>query len=172
MLIELSKLQNSPVGSFDEGGLIGTIRQVVIDKDDAKVIGFAIKLSGIFSPVRVASIQDVVDIDQAGVVLRSAESLVDKDEVVRISQILKLNFKLMGLKAFSKEGKYLGRVYDALVDSNTGDIMRIYVKHLFADYVFERSQIDEITLKMVKLRTEKRQRAKRQVESLAQAKVA
>jgi uncharacterized protein YrrD len=172
MLLELSKLQNSPVGSFDEGGLVGVVRQVIVDKDEAKVIGFLVKLKGIMAPTRAVSFQDVIDIDQAGIVVRSAESLVEQDEIVRISEILKTNFNLIGLRALSKEKKYLGRVYDALIESTSGDVMRIYVKHLFNDYVFESSQIEEITNKEIKLKTEKRQRAKRQVEAIAEVETA
>jgi sporulation protein YlmC with PRC-barrel domain len=172
MLLELSKLQNLSVGSFDEGDLIGVVKKVIIDKEDANVIGFVVKRHGFFGAIKAASFQDVVDIDRAGIVLRSAEALVDQNEIVRIAQIISSKFNLIGLRAISKEKKYLGRVYDGLIDSTTGDITRLYVKHLLNEYVFERNQIDEITNTEVRLKTEKRQRAKKQAEMVTEAKIA
>ncbi len=170
MLLELSKIAGLSVGSFDEGALVGKIVKPVISYKEKKVLGFVVKPSGFLAQNKVISIEDVIDIDQSGLVVRSAESLIDLGEVVRMSEIIKSKFKLIGLGVESKEGKYLGNVYDALVDSSSGEIIRIYVRQFLSDYVFDHSQIEEITLKMVKLRTEKRQRAKKTIESFSQAK--
>lgn len=159
-----------PVGSFDEGHLIGKVAKVVIGYKEQQVLGFIVKPSGLFAKSKLASIEDVVDIDQAGLVIHSAENLVEPDEVVRIAQILNENFDLIGLSVISREGKSLGKVYNALVDTQTGSISRIYVRQFINDYVFDHTQIDEITLKMVKLRSEKRQRARKHLEALSEPK--
>jgi uncharacterized protein YrrD len=172
MLIELSLLNKLPVGSFDEGGLVGKVAKVIISRENAKILGFLVKLPGFLGQTKVASFEDIVSIDQAGIVLRSSEMLVDKDEIVRIDKLLKDRFELIGLKAIAKNKTSLGIVQDALFDSDSGDLMRLYIKKFFKDYVFERSQIIEMTLKYVRLETERKEKAKKTIESLAQAEIA
>jgi len=172
MLLEFSILNQLPVGSFEEGGLIGKVAKTIFSKSEGRVLGFLVKLPGVFSGQKIASFEDVISIDQAGVVVRSSESLVDKNEIVRVNEILKSNFSLLGLKAVAKDKKNLGRVSDALIDTDSGELMRLYVKHFFSSLVFERSQIQEITLKNVVLKAEREEKAKKPIENLAQAEVA
>jgi len=172
MLIELSKLPDTPVGSFEEGGFVGKVQKPIINPEEGRLIGFLVKTGGFFGKDKIASIGDVIDIDRGGLVLRSSDCLVEKDEIVRISEIIKTNFKLINLKAVQKNSKFIGRVKDALIDSNTGDIMRLYVRRYFQEFVFERSQIVEITLKNVVLKTDKTQKVKKPVAELARAEIA
>lgn len=172
MLIELSVLNQLPVGSFDEGGLIGKVIRTIISREDGRVLGFVVKRSGLFGETKIASFDDIISIDRSGVVLRSSESLVEKDEIIRIGEILKERFNLIGLKAVDKNKNNLGRVSDALINTDTGDIMRIYVKKFIKDYVFEHSQIEEITLKNIVLRLERKEKSKQPIKGLVQAEVA
>jgi sporulation protein YlmC with PRC-barrel domain len=172
MLIELSILNQLPVGSFDEGGLIGKVLRTIISRKDGRVLGFVVKKMGFFGETKIASFEDIISIDQVGIVIRSSESLVDKEEIIRIGEILKEKFDLIGLKAVAKNKANLGRVADALVNTDTGDIMRVYVKKFFKDYVFEHSQIEEITLKNIVLHIERKEKAKKPIKGLAQAEVA
>jgi len=172
MLIELTILNRLPVGSFEEGGAIGRVIKTVISYEEGKVLGFVVKKTGIFSQDKIATLEDIVSIDNGGVVIRSVDSLVDSQEIVRVSKILKLKFNLIGLRTQTKDGKYLGKVSDALIDCDSGQIMRLYVKKLFSSYVFEHSQIIEITLKKVVLKADRTQKAKKTVGSLARAEIA
>lgn len=145
MLIELSKFEGMAVGALDEGMLIGRVRYALVDPDEIKVVGFAVKEKGLFAKLSVVSILDVVDIEKGAMVINSKENLVDKDEIVRIGKILKYKFKLLGLPARTKSGQMLGRLTDVVVDSDTGDINRFYTQFLLQHRVFERPQIEKIT---------------------------
>jgi len=160
MLIELSKLVGMPVGSLNEGAFVGSVRQTVISPGDAKLIGFTIKIGSIFSKILVVSFQDVVDIDQGGVVINSRDNLVEKEEIVRVGEILKHKFNLIGLKAVSKDKQNLGRVQDAVVETQSGDILRLYTSRMYQNRVFERSKIDKITWREVVLNCESEEKAK------------
>jgi uncharacterized protein YrrD len=146
MLIELKKLEGMAVGALDEGVKIGAVRRIVVNPESIKLIGFVIKSGTVLAAIKAVSFLDVVDIDRNGIVIRSRDNLVEVGEVVRIGELVKKRFSLIGLPVKTKGGKSFGRVVDAVVETTTGDILRIYTKYLFHDFVFERSQIQKITL--------------------------
>lgn len=168
MLLELSKIKNVPVGVMDEQKAVGSVETPVIFADDAKVIGFEVKLRGLLSQKRVLSFQDVVDIDAKGLVINSTDSLLPMDEILRIKDILKSGFKLIGLPARTKNKKYLGRITDAVIETTSGDIIRLYVKNLLDERIFERSMIHDIKPKEVILTFDDRKSAKKEIAADAQ----
>jgi len=160
MLIDLSKLNNLPVGSFEAEEKVGKVLRPLLNPDEGRVIGFAVLTRELLPKLKVLSIQDVVDIDRNGLVIRSADSLVDSKEIVRIAEILKKKFDLIGLKTYFKSGEKLGKVSDAVIESQTGDVTRIYVGSLFKSFAFEKSKIFEITWTKVLIKDEKNQKSK------------
>ena len=149
MLIELSKLNGVPVGSLSEGTRVGTIWRTVVNPDGLRVIGFVVKVGTVFPKMKVVSFMDVVDIDQNGVVINSKDNLLEKDEVVRVGELVKKKFSLLGLAVKDKKKKFFGRVRDAVVETTSGDILRLYSRYLVSDFVFERSQVEKVTLREV-----------------------
>lgn len=168
MLLELSKIKNIPVGVMDEQKAVGSVEAPVIFADDAKVIGFLVRLKGIMSQKKVVSFADVVDLDGKGLVINSADNLLAIDEILRIKDILKQGFKLIGLPAKTKNKKYLGRITDSVIETTSGDIIRIYVKNLLDERIFERSMIHDIKPKEVILTFDDRKSAKKEVAADAQ----
>ena len=163
MLLELSKLKGMPIGALDEGAFVGSVRNAVISPEDAKLIGFTTKIGSIFAKIFVISFQDVIDIDQGGVVINSRDNLIEKEEIVRINEILKHKFDLLGLRALTKKGESLGHVTDAAVETQSGDILRIYTRHLVQNRVFERSQISKITWQEIVLDCDMEEKGKEKV---------
>lgn len=158
MLLELSKTKGIPVGVMDEQKAVGIVQAAVIFADEAKVIGFLVKPKGILTPKKVVSFQDVVGIDPKGLVINSADNLLPTDEVLRIKEILKSGFKLIGLPARTKNKKYLGRITDVVIETISGDIIRLYVRNLLDERIFERSMIHDIKPKEVILTFDNRKK--------------
>ncbi len=168
MLLELSKIRGVPVGVMDEQKAVGSVEMPVVLADDAKVIGFLIRLKGIMSRKKVVSFADVVDLDGKGLVVNSADNLLAIDEILRIKDILRQGFKLIGLPAKTKNKKYLGRITDAVIETTSGDIIRLYVKNLLDERIFERSMIHDIKPKEIILTFDDRKSAKKEVAADAQ----
>jgi len=149
MLIELLKLERLKVGVMDEGTAIGSVYRIVVNPDELKIIGFMIKIGNLMPKLKAISFFDVVDIDQHGLTIHSRENIADATEVVRLNELVHKKYSLIGQTIKTKSGKKIGRVSDALAETTTGDILRIYSKSLISDFVFERSQIEKVTLREV-----------------------
>ncbi len=158
MLLELSKVRGIPVGVMDEQRAVGSVEMPVIFADEAKVIGFLVRSRGILPPKKVVSFQDVVGIDTKGLVINSVDNLLPTDEVLRIKEILKSGFKLVGLPAKTKNKKYLGRITDVVIETTSGDVIRLYVRNLLDERIFERSMIHDIKPKEVILTFDNRKK--------------
>jgi len=152
-----------PVGALEEGALIGRVRRVLVDPHQGKIAGFLIKEKGPFTKPKVVSMIDVVDVERAAMVINSRKSLVSRAEIVRIAKILEYKFNLIGLPARTREGQMLGKVTDVVVESQTGEIVRLYTHFLLQHRVFERSRIDEITWQEIFLITDNRKKVKAKV---------
>lgn len=145
MLIELLNFSKMPVGALEEAEMVGKVHRLAVDPGEQKLIGFTVKTGGYFSKAYSVSMSDVVDVDKNGVVINSRDSMLQNDEIVRMSDILKKKFSIFGLKVLSKSGEKIGKVEDVVIDTNTGDIVRIYTTAFTKRRVFERSQIEKMT---------------------------
>lgn len=145
MLVELLTLDKMPVGALEEAEMVGKIKRLVVDPEEQKLIGFLVKTGGYFSKSYAVSMADVVDVDKNGLVINSRESLVERNEIVRLADILDKKFSLIGLPVRAKSGEKIGRVENAVVDTQTGDILRVYTSSFAKRRIFERSQIERMT---------------------------
>lgn len=150
MLITASRLIGTPILSVQASAKIAEVAEPIIDPDTLKIIAFRV-----ISPlVRTANILDAKSIREYsnyGMVVDSIEEFVEPDDIVRISNILKLNFALPGLKVETKKGSKLGKVIDYTVTDNDFVVQQIIVKRpivkSFVDptLTISRKEIVEIT---------------------------
>ena len=163
MLITASRLIGTPILSVQASAKIAEVAEPIIDPDTLKIIAFRV-----ISPlVRTANILDAKSIREYsnyGMVVDSIEEFVEPDDIVKISNILKLNFALPGLKVETKKGSKLGKVIDYTVTDNDFVVQQIIVKRpivkSFVDptLTISRKEIVEITdyeEKVIKARAEK-----------------
>ena len=113
MLIYSQKLIGAPVLSIRAGGPVTRVSSLIVDPNSLKIIGLFCQ--GGLAPRSGANILPVTSIREyssLGLVINDAEDLVDSEEVVRIGEVLKLNFALPGLKVETKKGTKLGKIVE------------------------------------------------------------
>ena len=152
MLISSSKLLGAPVLSLEVGGAISRISDIVVDPNTLKIIAF--HLSGGAAPrtgANYLTASSVREYSPYGIVIDSTSELVAPEDVVKISDILQLNFNLIGLKVESKHHHKIGKVIDYTVTSDNFTVQQIIVKRpalkSFTDseLTIHRREIVEIT---------------------------
>ena len=163
MLINGSKLSNSKVLSLHVGGAIATVKRVVIDPNNLKIIAF--EVGGPLIRGEVGNILDVTDIREVaniGMIIDSTDDLMEQEDVIRINDIMKLNFNLVGLKVKTKKGEKLGKVEDYVLDTETFTIHQLIVHRpaakalLDPELTIPRSEIVEINDYEVIVKDEKK----------------
>ena len=152
MLVTSTRLIGTPILSMQAGGPIGQIADPIINPDRLKIIAF--RLTGGVVPRSGANILDVSsnrEYSQYGMVIDDIDELVAPDDVIKISEVLGLNFNLIGLKVETKKGNKLGKILDYTVNSNDFIVQQIIVKRpimksfLDPELTIHRREIVEIT---------------------------
>ena len=129
MLVINSRLLGTPVLSVQAGGPIANVVGTVVDPDELKVLAF--RLEGPLVNRNNANLLDVRSIREYsnfGMVIDNIDELIADDDVIKIANVLELNFDLLGLKVKTKKGTKLGHITDFSVTSEDFIVQQIIVK--------------------------------------------
>lgn len=152
MLVTNSHLIGTPILSIQAGGPIATIKSAIVDPNDLKILGFYLEgplLNG--TDATILDVRSIREYSHLGMVIDNIEELVAPDDVIRIQNVLELNFDLINLKVRTKKGTKLGHLIDYTVTSEDFIVQQIIVKRplvkAFVDpeLTISRKEIVEIT---------------------------
>lgn len=151
MLIYNSKLLNLPVLSVQDSGRVAVISNTIIDPDSLKIIAFRVHGAISAEGGNLLDTRSVREYSNFGIVIDSTDELILDDDVVKIKDVLALNFSLLGLKVETKKGSKLGKVIDFTVTDDNFSVQQIIVKRPTiksfwdSELTIPRSEIVEIT---------------------------
>lgn len=154
-MLQLSaSLINQPVLSLRTGGQIGTILAPIIDPNNLKIEGFYCQ-DKFEKKQLVLLYQDIRDIIKQGFVVNDLDVLVEPTELVRLKDVMALEFELLGKQVVTVNKEKLGKVGDYATETETMFIQKLYVtqpllKSLSGGSLsVDRSNIVEITNRKV-----------------------
>lgn len=154
-MLQLSEsLLNKPVMSLRTGQPIATALEPIINPNNLKIEGFFCEDR--FSKKELVLLyQDIRDVLPQGFVVDDQDVLVDPDDLVRLRDIIKLNFKLLDKPVVTLSKDRVGKVSDYATEVETMYIQKLYVSQsLLKSFTggslgIDRNQINEITDKRV-----------------------
>ena len=147
-----SRLISAPVLSVQAGGPIGKITSTIIDPNDLKIIAFRLEGPLVNKQQNLLDARSIREYSNYGFVIDDIDELIGPDDVIKISDILKLNFDLLNLKVETKKGSKLGKVQDFTVTSEDFIVQQIIVKRpavkalIDPELTISRKEIVEIKL--------------------------
>lgn len=150
MLRLSSHFANQPIFSVHAGGKVGELSRYIINPDKLMVEGFYVSRGGIDTG-QILLVQDIREVTVQGYVIDHEEKFADPSELIRLKDVLKLEYDLMGLKVQTESGKRLGKVEDFIVNDDGWMIQKIHVRQpswksmLQSALVISRTQIIEVT---------------------------
>ena len=160
MLVYNSHLIGAPVLSVQTGNPIGRVIGSIVDPNDLKIIAFRLDGPLIEYPNDILDVSSIREYSSFGFVIDDIDELVAPDDVVKIKNVLDLNFDLLTLKAETKKGYKLGKIIDFIVTSEDYITQHIIVKRptlkslLDPELIISRKSILEVTDYKVIIRDE------------------
>lgn len=154
MLKLFETFQTTPVLSLRIGGPIAVITGIIINPNNLYIEGWYTQDSRSGEQLILLS-KDVRDTLPQGLAVDDYEVLAQEDDLVRLKELIELNFQLNGLKVVSQSGKNYGKVNDFAFETNSFYVQKIYVaqpiiRNLAGGTLsIDRSQIIEITNKRI-----------------------
>jgi len=171
MLMLSGSLFNQPIQSLRTGGEIGVAAEPIINPHNLKILGWWCNVAG---GKAVLLTEDVREVRPDGLAVNDDEDLSAPDDLVRHSNVLNINFKLMDKPVKTKRNK-LGKVSDFSYNEGMF-VQKLYVarplhKVFTADdtLIIDRTQILEVTDNYILVRDSE---IKVSAEELAAAPVA
>lgn len=150
-MLQLSEsLINQPVMSLRIGAPIATITAPIINPNNLKIEAFYCQDRSSKEQL-VLLYQDIRDVLPQGIAVNDHEVLTHADELVRLKDIMELNFELIGKPVVTASKEKIGKVNDYATETTTMYVQKLYVgqpllKSLAGGSLsVERSQIIEIT---------------------------
>lgn len=150
-MLQLSNtLINQPVLSLRTGTAVATAVAPIINPNNLKIEGFYCE-DRFDKRQLVLLYQDIRDVIAQGLVVDDHDVLSVPDELVRLKDILKLSFELIGKPVETVSKKKVGKVTDYATEITTMYIQKLYVsqsvfKSLASGSLsVDRTQINEIT---------------------------
>lgn len=147
-----SRIIGTPILSVQAGGPIATIKSAIIDPNDLKILGFHLEGPLVNrAEARILDVRSIREYSQLGMVIDNIEELVAPDDVIKIQNVLELNFDLINLKVRTKKGTKLGHIIDYTLTSEDFIVQQIIVRRPLVkslvdpELTISRKEIVEIT---------------------------
>lgn len=168
MIIDSTKLLNYPVLSIHVGGMIAKTTSLIIDPNDLKIVGFQLtgpEVGG--DNGTILQVKDIREFSNIGMVVDSIDEFVSPGDVIKLDEILNLNFELIGKKVESKKGSKIGKVSGFSVNTEDFMIQQFVVQRpvmksfLDPELLIGRSEIEKVTDEKVIVKDEEEKIRKR-----------
>jgi uncharacterized protein YrrD len=157
-MLQLSKaLTNVAVMSLRTGGQIGTALKPIINPNNLKLEGWYVT-DRFSKKTMILLSQEVRDIIPRGIIVDDHDAMTEPGEILRLQDIIRMNFELIGKKVVSDHKRSLGKLSDFATDMDSLFVQKLYVeqsmlRHFASGQLsIDRSQIVEITDKRIVVR--------------------
>jgi uncharacterized protein YrrD len=154
MLKLFESTPGTAVLSLRTGGAIATVLAPIVNPNNLYIEGWYVE-DGRDKEHLILLSNDIRDIIQQGFVINDHEVLSKRDELVRLNDILKLEFDLLGLRVKSESGTKYGKINDYAFETKNLFVQKLYVaRPLVKDFAggtlsIDRSQIIEVTNRQI-----------------------
>lgn len=150
-MLQLSQsLINRPVLSLRTGTTVATTISVIINPNNLKIEGLYCQ-DRFDKKQLVLLYQDIRDVLPQGLVVDDHAVLSEPEELVRLDDVIKLHFELIGKPVITVSKEKIGKVNDYAAEVETMYIQKLYVGQTLlksltgGNLSVDRSQIVEIT---------------------------
>lgn len=148
--------------SLREGGPVGQVTGLIIDPNKLKIIAFRLG-GGLIArgEPNILDARSVREYSLLGMVIDDMEDLVGSEDVVRIHEVLEMNFSLPGMRVETKKGAKVGRIENFTVDTDSFVVTQLSVVRPALKRIMEprllisRKEIVEVTDRKVIIKNDK-----------------
>jgi len=150
MFLHYSKIVTLNIAELRSQSKIGCVLDVVINNDNLSLSGLILKKQNIWqNKIFVIPINDIIEIENKGIIVSNVDSIVPIGEVVRIKKQFDEGYVGIDQKVITKSGKYIGKVYDYIVDSKSLIITKLYTKHLLNERIIPAKNVVSYDKKLI-----------------------
>lgn len=159
MLILSPQLDRAAIMSLQSGTSLGVVSEAIIDPRKLQITAYYVTGPRI-QAISVLHTVDIREVGPLGLIVDSADTIMTLDQnLIRLQEVVKLNFKLIGKTVFNDQKKRLGKVVEYTVESDGFYIQKLHVSQSIlkniksSNLIIHRSQIVEVTDQKIVVRS-------------------
>lgn len=151
MLLSSHHFHGAPLMSLQTGTRLGTIDEAIIDPRQLRVLAYYVDGPNLDEHPSIIRIEDIREIGEVGFIIDSSDDITAPSDIIRLQEVIELNFALPGLRVVDEHKHGLGRVLDYNMDSQTFDVAQLRVRPPLirmigvSELLIHRDQIVKIT---------------------------
>ena len=155
MILLESTLNNIPIMGVQTGSELAQLSTAIIDPATLSIVAYVVSgrlLTHHPSYLRIADIRELSDI---GVIIDSIDEFIEPGDVIKIDEIVRLQFALKDMRVRDEKGTNLGKVVDFTIDTGSFYIQQLTVRRPLmrsltdTELLVHRTQIIEINDKAI-----------------------
>ncbi len=160
MLLAGSRLIDAPVMGLQTGSELARTHRPVIDPRTLEIIAYEIVGPLLNTHPSLLRIADVREFSDMGLIVDSSDEFVSPDDIIKLGEIYKLRFDVMGMTVIDEKKQKLGKIIGYTLDTSGFFIQQLNVKRpLFkslndTELLIHRSQITEINTDKIVVHSE------------------
>jgi len=154
MLKLSAAINNKDVFSLRTGGVVGHVYSPLINPNNLKIEGLLTK-DRFNNETKILLYQDIRELGPKGYIVNDHDSLSNPEDIIRLNDIIELNYQLIGKSVITISKQKVGKVIDYAVELETMYIQKIYaaqpiIKNLNGGNLsIDRNQINEVNDKKI-----------------------
>ncbi len=141
--------------SLQTGAKIAQTSQPIIDPGTLDIVAYHLNGKGLESNDILLLARDIREVGNMGFIVDSADELVRQEDMVKLRDIIQLNFHLIDKEVIDDQKTKLGRINDYSIDPMDFKIHQLHVKKSLmkslqtSDLIINRTQIIEVNNKNI-----------------------
>ena len=150
MILLGSSLINAPIMGLQTGSELARTTRAVIDPADLSIVAYTVESDLVKKNETLLRIADVRELSDLGFIIDSADEFIAPEDVLKIQEIYKLGFTLLGMPVVDEKKHRLGKVIDYTFETNGFIVQQLTVRRPLlrslndTELLIHRTQIVEI----------------------------
>lgn len=135
-----------PILSYETGKKLGTVKELILDPKQRRVLGFLIHRAVPIGQAKVLPFQAAVNIGPDAIIVRNEPAIVEASSIHEIDTALKAKTTITGLRLYTDQGRDLGTIDDIFFDEKTGELQGFEISKGLVDRLRRRKSFVPFTI--------------------------
>ena len=163
MLILASKLLNTPIMGLQTGSQLALTGNAIINPENLQILAYQLKANSFSNEEMLIRIADIRELSRI-------EDIILPTDVIKIKEIIDLDFDILNLKVEDEKGSRIGKIIDYTLSLADFSVQQLIVKRPFLKSLndpaltIHRSQIVAINDNTITIRCEKEEAPQKRAE--------
>ena len=170
MLMLNSKIETTPVMGLQTGSQLATVGEALIDPANLQIVAYNLENNSYSNEPMFVRIAELRELSRVGFIVDSGEDFILQSDVIKIRDLIELDFHLIGMKVIDEDGNNLGKIIDFAFSFLDFRVQQIIVKRpLFRSFntpelTIHRNQITMIDNEKITVKSETEKKSIKRAE--------